>query len=197
MGKSLGGDRAFGNNRHFNHLGPPLEQIIGRAPGMAKRGLTHRAEGDVIRPCLGSVQPVMARITAERTDDSIGAKLFAGEADTARAVAQMHAIKPVALRKLDVILDHHGDVAGMGHLAAGIRHAAKRVLFPCPADTQTGYRNPVKHFCQQRRKGLGVGAHGRQKVKLGASLRILHRILLFSCPNSADERLLASPFLPR
>ena len=65
----------------------------------------------------------------------------------------MHPVQPVPLRQLDVIVDHHRHVSGMGDLSRQIGKAAQLVLLGPGADAQAGRGHAVHHLGQHRRQG--------------------------------------------
>ena len=108
----------------------------------------------------------MARGAAEGADDGLGAEFLAGVADAARALGQVHPVEPVAGGESDVILDHHGDVAGVGDLAGEVGDAGQFGLVAGAREAQAGDGVGVEHCGQAGREFRGRQAGRGDEVKL-------------------------------
>src|SRR6056297_520339 len=148
-GHLFGVKPALGDDRYFDHLGPPFENLALRAAAIAERGGPDRAEAHVVRACLARAHPVMARGATEGADDGVLTQFLARGAHRARPVEQVHPVETQTLDHQDMAVDHQRDVAGMGHLAAGIGGACDAVLVAGgKAQPQTGHVMRVDHLNQ-------------------------------------------------
>ena len=152
-------------------------------------------EADVVGPGLGRVHAIVARRAAERADDRIRSQFLPCIAHAAGAVGQVHPIKPVAQGKLDVILDHHGHVAGMGDFAREVADAAQVLLGPCTGYAQAGHGKAVHDIGQQRTHRRGRRPDRGDQIKLRRIGFVIHGTVILGVPlpDSAAPRALPVP----
>ena len=163
------GQRAFGDDRHFDHLGPPFEQVEFGAAAITERGFADGAKGRVIGPGFGGRDAFVAGCAAKRADDRVFAEVFADFAHRSCAVGQMDAIKAEAFDQKNMLLDYQRHIAGMGDKAKGIGGAGNAIfVLAGQGKTDAGDRGAVKHRCEALGKHLQIELGRGDEVKLRA-----------------------------
>ena len=91
----------------------------------------------------------MAGCATKTADDHVGPQRLACAAHRFGAVAEMDTVKAQPLAQPNMIAQHQGDIARMGHLAASICSACDHIFIPaCQIEPHTGHRAGIQNTRQ-------------------------------------------------